>query len=448
MAISTIPRFALLLSTILLCYSSATAINGQEAQSFAPIPPLTFSSQHEDLQNQQTFFSNIALLPQILTQLGYHELATAAPSLHDSSPSSWIGPFTLFAPADEALHTCLSCSVPNLLREHIVPGLFTIDYLRNLPFGTKIETLSPGRCITVTSDRSSSSSSSSDQSNETESSIKIFIGGLEITQPDLYNNGVVVVHGLQSFISPLSPLSCDVERMSTSTTGTTFSFNGGNGQDQRLHPSIIKPLITRLMLKDAMLRLRNNGYGILALAMKIKYAELVNLNNMTIFALDDISIFSGSQSYINNIRFHIVPNIYLTFADLEKLPLGTPLPTLVQGQALVITTAGGGGSTSAPMRINYVRIKVPEVIRNLKIIVHGLFLPFPHIHPAAAVYDEILGGGSGESDMASTHVINDRTVEDAAAAGTCYPLFGEGACVQVAMPPVKPTVEIEDHHGL
>jgi hypothetical protein len=35
----------------------------------------------------------------------------------------------------------------------------------------------------------------------------------------------------------------------------------------------------RLMLRDAMLRLRNNGFSILALAMKVKYAELVTLNN-------------------------------------------------------------------------------------------------------------------------------------------------------------------------
>ncbi|XP_073226885.1 uncharacterized protein [Cicer arietinum] len=56
----------------------------------------------------------------------------------------------------------------------------------------------------------------------------------------------------------------------------------------------------RLMLRDAMLRLRNNGFSILALAMKVKYAELVTLNknNMTVFAVDDLSIFSGSHSYI------------------------------------------------------------------------------------------------------------------------------------------------------
>jgi hypothetical protein len=227
----------------------------------------------------------------------------------------------------------------------------------------------------------------------------------------------------------------------------------------------------RLMLRDAMLRLRNNGFSILSLAMKVKYAELVTLSNMTIFAVDDLSIFSGSQSYISNVRFHIVPNHYLSIADLEKLPVGTALPTLERGQPLLITTSGGG-VTLAPMRINYVRVKVADVMRNVKIVVHSVYLPFPHINPVAAAYDSILGGeGHGASEGAGAAT----TVSDSsgqATDGTCSALDGRGGCaasattaggmspmpqvvpqampqiVPQAMPQVKPMVEIEDHHGL
>lgn len=73
--------------------------------------------------------------------------------------------------------------------------------------------------------------------------------------------------------------------------------------------------------------------------------------------------------------------------------MGTAPPTLERGQPLLITTSGaGGGLTSTPMRINYVRIKVPDVIRNVKIVVHSVYLPFPHINPVTAAYDSILGG--------------------------------------------------------
>lgn len=185
-----------------------------------------------------------------------------------------------------------------------------------------------------------------------------------------------------------------------------------------------------------MLRLRNNGFSILALAMKVKYAELVTLNNMTVFAVDDFSIFSGSHSYISNVRFHIVPNHYLTMADLEKLPVGTPLPSLERGQTLIVTTSGGG-LTAAPMRINYVRIKVPDVVHNIKIAVHSVYLPFPHINPLAAAYDSILGGEGDD------HESVDQVMD-----GTCGILDGNESCGESPMPSDQTTVEIEDHHGL
>ncbi|TXG60622.1 hypothetical protein EZV62_015195 [Acer yangbiense] len=394
----------------------------QHQQLLSSTPP-PWSAAAQDLQDQNSFFSHTALLAPILSHLGFNELAMAAPSLSTDTNTGWSGPSTLFAPSDSSLRTCFSCSTPSLLREHLVPGLFTIDYLRKLAFGTKIETLSPGRCITVTSSR-----------NQNGTVSKIFIGGVEITHPDLFNNGLVVIHGIQGYISPLSPLSCDVERM----TSLSFPFqpDGTNVQIQN------QPAIMRLMIRDAMLRLRNNGFSILSLAMKVKYPELISLNNMTIFALDDVSIFSGSFTYISNVRFHIVPNRYLTVGDLQSYPVGTTLPTLERGESLVVTTAGGGPLT-APMRINYVRVKVPDVMRNLKIVVHSVYLPFPHIHPATAAYDGLLGGASGTGG-------GDQTVE-----GACSAMEeeGQGGCGEVQVEPINPgvskqTVEIEDHHGL
>ena len=142
-----------------------------------------------------------------------------------------------------------------------------------------------------------------------------------------------------------------------------------------------------------------------------------------------------------------MPNHYLSIADLEKLPVGTALPTLERGQPLLITTSGGG-VTLAPMRINYVRVKVADVIRNVKIVVHSVYLPFPHINPVAAAYDSILGaGGEGASEGASNVPATGQTQT---AEGTCSALDGHGGCGVSPMPQVqvKPMVEIEDHHGL
>nr|KAJ0206633.1 hypothetical protein LSAT_V11C500278170 [Lactuca sativa] len=103
---------------------------------------------------------------------------------------------------------------------------------------------------------------------------------------------------------------------------------------------------------------------------------------------------------------------------MEKLPVVTAPSTLERGKPLLITTSGaGGGLTSAPMRMNYVRIKVSDVIRNVKIVVHSVYLPFPHINPVAAAYDSILGG----SEVSG----GDQTME-----GTCAALDGHGPFVE------------------
>lgn len=140
-----------------------------------------------------------------------------------------------------------------------------------------------------------------------------------------------------------------------------------------------------------------------------------------------------------------MPNHYLTVADLFKLPVGTTLPTLVRGESLVVTTAGGG-PLIAPMRINYVRVKAPDVMRNLKVIVHSLYLPFPHIHPSAIAFDGMLGnagvglsGGGGMTEGACSAM-------DESGQGNC----GDIQQLDPASKRVfKPTsVDIEVHQGL
>ncbi|KAK9277565.1 hypothetical protein L1049_007110 [Liquidambar formosana] len=174
-----------------------------------------------------------------------------------------------------------------------------------------------------------------------------------------------------------------------------------------------------------MLRLRITGFSILAIALRIKHAELVNLHNMTVFTLDDPSIFSGGYAYVSSVRFHIVPNRILMPADLERLPVGTELPTLEEGQKLVVTTAGGG---ETPMRINYVRIKCPDVMHNLRIVVHGLFLPFPRVHPSRVSTEGI---GRWGLDAAGSEVVGDRGIVGVA-----------------PTPDIVLRAEMEDHHGL
>ncbi|KAL5700450.1 hypothetical protein ACHQM5_025891 [Ranunculus cassubicifolius] len=300
--------------------------------SAPPPPPSMTQTQSQELQ------SPMAILESILSSLGFQELAMAVPSLSDSAFRTWSGP-------------------------HIVPGLFSFEYLKNLAFGTKLETMKTGRCITVTS-------ADKRDGNGT----FVYIGGVEITHPDFFNNGMIVVHRLEGFISPLSPYSCNIERINPMSFPQSDENRTSTTQNR---PS--PAAVMRLMLRDAMLRLHNNGFSVVSLALKVKYPEIMNLQNLTVFALDDTAIFAGGHGYLNNFRFHIIPNQMLMSSDLMKLPAGTTLPTLDRDQTLTITTTGNG---AGQLRINYVRLKTADVVYNLKIAVHSIFLAFPHIHPA------------------------------------------------------------------
>ncbi|XP_060182168.1 fasciclin-like arabinogalactan protein 21 [Lycium barbarum] len=291
-------------------------------------------------------------LSTILSNLGFNSLSNASLTTIISTVNF---PLTIFAPTDSSLLSCPSCSLPLLLQEHSILGLYSFHFLRTLSFGTKIETLAPTRCLTITPSRFKNSSRA------------VFVNGVEITKPDIYNNGFIIMHGIQGYITHLSTISCRVESLTT----LSFPF---------LPPPTVAFAATRFMLKDVLARLRTSGYSLVALAMRVKYPELAELKTMTIFAMDDLSIFGigVGHEYVRSVGFHIVPNRLLMASELVKLDANTELLTMEKGGKLVVTTAGGNGPL-VPMRINYVKIKNLDLVYNNRIVVHGLSKPFPRI---------------------------------------------------------------------
>ncbi|XP_009781974.1 fasciclin-like arabinogalactan protein 19 [Nicotiana sylvestris] len=340
---STAKLFIFLIS-IFICISHTTAAN--------PVFRRSTPDSRRHLLLTPSPSQSPSPLAVILNNLGFQDLANASLNANISTINF---PLTIFAPTDSSLLTCPSCSLPLLLQEHSVLGLYSFHFLRNLAFGTKIETLAPTRCLTITPSRINNSSRS------------VFVNGVEITKPDLYNNGFIIVHGIQGYIAHLSPISCRIESM----TSLSFPF---------IPPPTEAFAATRLMLKDVMASLRTGGYSIVALAMRVKYPELADLKSMTIFAIDDLSIFDGGNGheYVANLGFHIVPNRLLMASELVRLPHDTELLTMDRGEKLVVTTEGGNGPL-VPMRINYVKIKNLDLVYNIRIVVHGLSTPFPRI---------------------------------------------------------------------
>ncbi|KAF5206822.1 fasciclin-like arabinogalactan protein [Thalictrum thalictroides] len=89
------------------------------------------------------------------------------------------------------------------------------------------------------------------------------------------------------------------------------------------------------------------------------------------------------------------------------------------------------------MRINYVRIKTPDVVYNLKIAVHSVYLPFPHLHPATVEF----GGMGGNlydttAEVGDFSIYNSKGSADNVAKGSCA-ASDKGCVVEAASAPKR-----------
>ncbi|KAI3506286.1 hypothetical protein L1887_28643 [Cichorium endivia] len=332
-----------LLPFIIIIFPTTTAAAAATGYSFlAPSMP--------DEQQQLPPYN----LSTLLYNLGFRDLSVAA-----TYPANLT---TIFAPTDESLRSCRYCSTSLILFEHSVDGLYPYHLLRALAFGTKIETLASTAatplCLTITISKPPNPSTEP----------TLFVGGVEITRPDLFNDGNVIIHGIQGYLAHLSPFSCQIERM----TSLTFPTHRNSAAASTIS-------VMREFLKDAMVGLRMNDYTVLALLLQENFDQLMQLSSMTIFAVDDAGVFGDGHTYVTNFRFHIVPNQRLTASELLNLPLDSVLSTMEPGERLRVTVGGGGGPLS-PMRINNVKITVTNIVFNQGIVVHGIAAPFPRVH--------------------------------------------------------------------
>ncbi|KAL6615031.1 hypothetical protein ACP70R_037301 [Stipagrostis hirtigluma subsp. patula] len=334
--------------------------------SAAATPPLPIHGAGAEGSVASGDEQGLQQLAKVLTSLGYNEMASAATLLADSpSVAKWPGAITVFAAPDVFLQaSCPGCSRRHLLLDHIALGYFSYSDLAAAPTA-KLPSASAGFCLNVASERAPFAFHHA----------SLYVDGVEVSHPELYNDGRYVVHGLHGFLPPLSHTSC---------------FEGSHHHHRRHHltaksaatSAATAASIVRIMIREAISRLRDGGFGFVSLAMRVKFAELEKFTNLTVFALDDQAIFTGGgHGYVSAVRFHIVPGQRLTRADLLRLRPGTVLPTLAgEDQKLVITQGAGSGSDE--VRINYIPVKEPDVVINSRIAVHGIYVPFPRLHLA------------------------------------------------------------------
>ncbi|OEL21097.1 hypothetical protein BAE44_0017884 [Dichanthelium oligosanthes] len=311
-------------------------------------------------------------LPQPLSPPPSFVAAADPPSLapQAAEDARWSAPEATAAPPPAA---CPGCSRRHLLLDHMALGYFPYAKLTAAPT-VKLPSASIGFCLDVVA---------AEHGPFSIHHASLYIDGVEISHPELYDDGRYVVHGLRGFVPPLSRASCGIEGTHHHQVHVHHSRRHHHLTARSAAASAATAAsVVRIMIRDAISRLRDSGFGFVALAMRVKFAELEKLANLTVFALDDQAIFTGGgHSYVSAVRFHIVPGLRLTRADLLRLRPGAILPTLAgEDQKLVITR--GAGSDTDEVRINYIPVKEPDAVINSRVAVHGIYVPFPRLHPA------------------------------------------------------------------
>lgn len=129
----------------------------------------------------------------VLQLLGYREMAAAVPSLA-ASPiiTAWPGPLTVFAVPDEELPDRWTDVV--VLVKHIALGSFPHADLSSRR-QRKVAAAMVGFCFTATTSPSIGN-------------ITVFINGVKIVRPDVYNDDRLVVHGVESAVTLPPQGSC------------------------------------------------------------------------------------------------------------------------------------------------------------------------------------------------------------------------------------------------
>ncbi|RLM78175.1 uncharacterized protein C2845_PM12G12650 [Panicum miliaceum] len=287
----------------------------------------------------------------------YREVASPPPPAHSAAAG---------------MAACPGCSRRHLLLDHMALGYFPYAELTATPT-VKLPSASVGFCLDVAAEHGPFSVHHA----------RLYVDGVEISHPELYDDGRYVVHGLHGILPPPTHASC-IEGAHHHQVHVHHHSRRRHHLSARSAAAFVATAasVVRIMIRDAISRLRDSGFGFVALAMRVKFAELEKLANLTVFALDDQAIFTGGgHGYVSAVRFHIVPGHRLTRAELLRLHPGAILPTLAgEDQKLVITR--GAGSDTDEVRINYIPVKEPDAVINSRVAVHGIYVPFPRLHLA------------------------------------------------------------------
>ncbi|KAM7277293.1 hypothetical protein ACFE04_019159 [Oxalis oulophora] len=290
-----------------------------------------------------------------LRRSGFHTVATylqISPEIFLSSPNT-----TIFAIKDSAL---LNSSLPpwllkDLLQYHTVPISVSMNDMLKKHEGHCFQTMFQGKSVAVT--------------KLVAEERLVEINHVFVSQPDLFLDHGLVIHGVVGMFSVLDPQ--DVKQGWGYIQAPVCDSNSSLVSDIRLGKNVIEWM--RIIRS-----LSSNGFVSYAIGLHSILDSILtdnmNLSSVTIFTPPEFAFLASPSGFLRKmVRLHILPQRF-NYSELAGLSGKGPVVTLVRDQVLEIT--GVGNSTTQALAVNGVEIVAPEIFSSENFMVHGIARPF------------------------------------------------------------------------
>lgn len=180
---------------------------------------------------------------------------------------------------------------------------------------------------------------------------EITLNGVNVSSSPFYDDGSVVVFGIEKFFDlkfQVSPI----------TQSPSANFRCGTMSDKNPNP-----------FGEAIETLRSSGYSSMALFLESQILGFSNgQSTMTVFAPSDDALATRVDNFTDypSLYFRQILPCRIVWNDLVDLEEGTKLPTYSEGYAIYVAKSSG------MLTINGVAVFYPNMYMNDWLVVHGL----------------------------------------------------------------------------
>ncbi|KAE9585656.1 hypothetical protein Lal_00010228 [Lupinus albus] len=274
--------------------------------------------------------------------------------LHSSSqsPPFFLPPqnSTLFAITDSSIkNTTLPLYLlKNLLQYHTSTSRFSMQDLLSMSRLTCIPTLFRGKNVAIT------------KVDLDPRKRSIEINNVLISNPDIFLDDQVVIHGVLAPFSSLHPQGI----LDFIHSSPCHRFNNNKNSSVTILEEVVKMLSSK-------------GYTSFSIALHYVLDAIkedwVSLSYATLFAPLDFDLMSYPSTLLDRtVRIHILPQRF-SYKELSSLPVRTLLKTLMPDNNLEID---GVLDFMSGIMISGVEIVVPDMFTSEKFVVHGISRAF------------------------------------------------------------------------